>query len=142
MAGAKTRQRGITAKTAFHAVHDVNELECTGKAKTALAEIIGGIPEKSLAVLVFGSQARGDATERSDLDIMNVVERLEDGIWPTITDDDGNEVIKTTMLPETLESMKRCVNVYGTTEYNAFREGKLLHVKPEGLKILDMRHNP
>ena len=113
-------------------------------------EIIGKKMEKLRgvkAILLYGSFARGEADELSDLDVMVIVEdssiidaireELED-INPIITTEDG--IMKSVKLhPSTVVMLKEARPIYGNPpELPEIRKEHLLRELDEALKILEI----
>lgn len=100
---------------------------CARKAVEALQETLPSKPN-TIAAYVTGSQARGTATERSDLDIYHLVRgnKYNFAHWDVIRDIVG-DIIKVDVMVDSADSIGRAVNVYGSFEYWSMREGVLIY---------------
>lgn len=97
------------------------------KAVEALRESLQRSPD-TVAAYVTGSQARGTATEQSDLDIYHVV-RVDNwnfGHCDVVTDAVG-DIMKVDVVVDSVGFIGRSVNVYGSFEYWAVRDGILVY---------------
>ena len=96
------------------------------RAQRAVESLREALPRNpaTVAAYVTGSQARGTATERSDLDIYHIVRgnKWNFAHWDTVTDAVG-DIIEVDVIVDSMESLGRSVNMYGSFEYWAIREG-------------------
>jgi len=94
----------------------------------ALRQALG---DRRAKAYVFGSYARGDATSRSDIDIMVIEEKLpkdslqdnfdiRDGIHSHLDDSDDKEVDLVLIDQASFQKFK---NEYGSVQHEVFREG-------------------
>lgn len=85
----------------------VRALKLAAKVRERLTESLG----KSVKVIMFGSQARGDATKYSDIDLFVIVPTLDDKVRYLISDvtwEVGFEAGKViSAIPTTKEKMKQ-----------------------------------
>lgn len=85
-------------------------------------------------VMVFGSQARGDQRPDSDLDVLHIVNRWC-GKYNAVHYDVIRDIVRATpggvrdvtVLVETPLTIQKYGNLYGSTEYNALREGRVVY---------------
>lgn len=80
-------------------------------------------------VIVFGSYARGDADEGSDLDLMVVEHELKDrgGEYLRLREAIGHVGVGVDLLVYSQREFERRSQVPGTVLYWARREGKVVH---------------
>lgn len=114
----------------------INRDELEGKCTRSAMVSINGIVEAArntagtVMVVVFGSQARGTATARSDLDVLYVAQNrhveLYDLFEKAIRRPQGIE--KHSLFGHTAHSIKKKMNIYGTMEYWAMREGAIIYL--------------
>ncbi|MBU1003064.1 MAG: nucleotidyltransferase domain-containing protein [Proteobacteria bacterium] len=92
--------------------------------------IVGGFAPKAL--ILFGSQARGDADEFSDVDFVAVVDsgRPSDAVQRDILRALARFPVDVHLLVRTPEEYLRQVRIPGARVYPAEREGKFLHEWP------------
>ena len=114
------------------------------RARVSIDAIRSKIPEHRDTewVIVFGSQARGDQRPDSDLDILHIVNR-----WCSKYNDTHYHAIKNiikgtpdgvrdvTILVETPLTIQKYGNLYGTTEYNALREGVAVYEAKDAQRL-------
>ena len=118
-----------------------NGLEkCTRKAKVSINAVAMEARKTPdvVMVVVFGSQARGTATPHSDLDVLYVKRnrraKLYDLFEKAIRRPQG--IDRYTLFDHTAHSIKKKMNVYGTMEYWAMREGVIVYQSRQAGPIL------
>ena len=102
----------------------------TSRAQKAVEELRAALPSNpsTVAAYVTGSQVIGTATEHSDLDIYHIVRGAKWDLrhWDVINGAVGN-IMDVDVIVDSVESLDRSVNVYGTFEYWAVREGVVIY---------------
>ena len=100
------------------------------RAQKAVELMLEALPHNpaTVAAYVTGSQARGTATEWSDLDIYHVVRgnKYDFAHWDVIKDAVGNTV-DIDIIVDSVETLGKAVNMYGSFEYWAMREGFVVY---------------
>lgn len=109
------------------------------KAVNAIREALR-LNSDTVAAYVAGSHARGAATKHSDLDVYHVVrgEKWNGANWSIIWESVGD--MNVDVVVDSMESIGRTVNVYGSFEYQAARDGIILYSdgSADWYKILSM----
>ncbi len=82
-----------------------------------------------LRIFLFGSQARGDATESSDIDLLVILNDVSDKRKVAI---EMRRLLKDMpvskdIVVSTSDEVERLRNVVGTIAYTALREGKIVY---------------
>ena len=82
-----------------------------------------------LRIILFGSQARGDATESSDIDLLVIMKNVENKHQTTvaITRLLKDMPISKDIIVSTPDEIERLQDVVGTISYIAAREGKIIY---------------
>ena len=82
-------------------------------------------------IILFGSQARGDTNESSDVDLMVVLNRIPNKhrITVEILDSLRDIRISKDIIVVTPEEIEREGEVMGTITYEALQEGKIIYEK-------------
>lgn len=106
---------------------------CTPKVCDAV-ETLRGIALNTALLVVFGSQARGDAGPDSDLDILYVEGRRDQ--FEEIDNAVRRSGVESTIIPHTRTSLRREMNLYGRMEYWAMREGVVIHADTKSKSML------
>lgn len=93
------------------------------------AERLARAASQPARVILFGSYARGNADEASDLDLLVVEESLEDkaGEYLKLRDALGNLPTGVDLLLMSRHEFERRRLVKGTMPYRASSEGRVLH---------------
>jgi predicted nucleotidyltransferase len=86
-------------------------------------------PEK---IILFGSQARGDASPDSDVDLLVVMDFEGSELDKTVEVRGalGNRAVPTDVILSRPEDFAWRKEIVGTIEYPAAREGKVLYARP------------
>lgn len=87
-------------------------------------------------LLVFGSQARGDASPGSDLDVLYVSAGADLDIHSKLSLPLRRCGQKYTLLPTTMSYLKKTMNLYGKMEYWAVRQGVLAYAADSDVEKL------
>ncbi len=97
-----------------------------------VAERLAQAASQPARVILFGSYARGNADEASDLDFLVVEESLEDkaGEYLKLRDALGSLPTGVDLLLMSRQEYERRSQVKGTMPYRANCEGRVLHVTP------------
>lgn len=87
---------------------------------------------KPIRIFLFGSQARGDATESSDIDLLVVMDNVPDKRQTAI---EIRRLLKDMPISKdivvsTPDEVERLRYVVGTIAYAVFREGKVVYEQP------------
>ena len=113
-------------------------LECDTRIKTALARLVERIKEEPQVVrlILFGSQARGDATEASDVDLLVVADGHID-YWDMRDRIDKMLGLKRPTIFIELPSMIRHYGrIRGRYHYYAVHEGVVLYERHDAEQII------
>ena len=106
-------------------LHDM-PVGCTPEVRAAVEALRGVARDSNVAMMVvFGSQARGDARSDSDLDMLYVMRHSDP--FDEIDEAIKQSGVHSTIIPHTAASLKREMNLYGRMEYWAMREGVVIH---------------
>ena len=113
------------------------ELKCNDRVRAALDYLIERIRKDPdvIRLTLFGSQARGDAGESSDIDLSVVVDEGVDGLETCcevryMLDEKPDVVVDTPSM------LKRYGRIRGRVEYYAIREGITLYERPDAEKLI------
>ena len=113
---------GLVAAAPLNAGCTLEARECV----EALRGLAHRAPNMALMVL-FGSHARGDATAKSDLDVLYVERRSDQQLFGELEKTIRRSGMRYTIVPHTATTLKREMNLYGRMEYWAMREGVVIH---------------
>ena len=93
------------------------------------AECLARAASQPARVILFGSYARGNADEASDLDLLVIEESLQDkaGEYMRLRDALGSLSTGVDLLLMTRQEFERRSQVKGTMPYRANCEGRVLH---------------
>lgn len=96
---------------------------------SAAASRLAAAASQPARIILFGSYARGEATEASDLDLLVVEETLEDkaGEYLKLRTVLGQLPTGVDLLLMSRMDFERRSQVKGTMPYRARREGRILH---------------
>ncbi|MBS3936754.1 MAG: nucleotidyltransferase domain-containing protein [Sulfuritalea sp.] len=99
------------------------------EAIKAAAHRLAQAASQPARVILFGSYARGEANEASDLDLLVVEETLDDkaGEYLKLRNVLGNLPTGVDLLLMSRRDFERRSQVKGTMPYRASHEGRLLH---------------
>lgn len=87
------------------------------------------IREKSSLIILFGSQARGDATLRSDIDLLVIQKNSQEEIWDALREVKSSNKINPTVI--SLEAFKSDIKNDTLFYKNIKSDSIILHLDPE-----------